>query len=85
MLRYFRALPTEARVKEMKARDYLWCLLQMARDDEEFLARLCPACRAQAQQEGCPACGAAFLPPTGGENAQFDLGRFEELKGGALP
>ena len=42
----------------MKARDYLWCALHLALDREEELARLCPACRREAAEERCPACGA---------------------------
>ena len=46
MLKTFGALPTEARVREMKRRDYLWCALNLLLDHEEELGRLCPSCRA---------------------------------------
>ena len=54
----FGALPTEERAKRMTDRDYLWCALNLALDREEELARLCPACRTQAEEEPCPVCGA---------------------------
>lgn len=64
----------------MKDRDYLWCALNLILDDEEELARLCPACRKQARREVCPGCGA---PLDGwGWNGGFDPGRFEALKEG---
>ena len=34
----------------MTDRDYLWCALNLALDQEEELARLCPECRARAEQ-----------------------------------
>ena len=42
----------------MKERDYLWCLLNQLLDDQEELDQLCPTCRAEAEQERCPGCGA---------------------------
>lgn len=83
MLRDFHALPTEERAKQMKDRDYLWCLVHSLLDREEELERLCPGCRAKAEEERCPACGqpAAFWGE-GAANAAFDLERFERMKGG---
>lgn len=83
MLRTFGALPTEARAREMKGRDYLWCLVHLLLDREEELEQLCPACRARAMEERCPACGRE----TGGpgeraDNPAFDRARFEQLRGG---
>lgn len=52
MLREFHALPTEARAREMKDRDYLWCLANGLLDREEELGLLCPDCRAKAEQAG---------------------------------
>lgn len=86
MLRQFGALPTEVRARTMKGRDYLWCLANGILDREEELDRLCPACRAQALEGRCAACGR----PTSGwgegaASAAFDPDRFEELKGGRRP
>ena len=83
MLKAFQALPTERRAREMKDRDYLWCLVQMLLDREEELDRLCPECRSRAEEERCPSCGRPV--PQWGEgaaNPAFDPRRFEELKGG---
>ena len=55
----------------MKARDYLWCALH-----------LCPACRSEAAEERCPACGALRTETAAGQNAAFDEARFERLKRG---
>ena len=66
----------------MKARDYLWCALHLALDREEELARLCPACRREAAEERCPACGAHRTETAAGQNAAFDEARFERLKRG---
>lgn len=82
MLRAFGALPTEARAREMLERDYVWCLTHMALDREEELERLCPACRARAEEARCPVCGA---PPGTGEgavNPAFDPARFRALERG---
>lgn len=81
MLRQFQALPTEQRAREMKSRDYLWCLVNQLLDQEEQLDRLCPACRARAQEERCPACGALTAETGAGINPAFDMKRFLELKG----
>ena len=48
MLKQFGALPTEERARNMKGRDYLWCLTNLLLDREEELERLCPSCRARA-------------------------------------
>ena len=83
MLKEFHALPTEARAREMKDRDYLWCLVHSLLDREEELERLCPACRARAEEERCMVCG---LPTAhwgeGACNPAFDAARFEAMKGG---
>ena len=80
MLRLFGALPTEERAKRMTDRDYLWCALNLALDQEEELARLCPDCLQRAQAEPCPACGAPR--ESWSVNAGFDWARYQELKGG---
>lgn len=83
MLKFFRVLPTEARARQMKDRDYLWCLLHMQLDREEELERLCPECRARAEEERCPGCGQAVRAWGEAEvNPSFDLERFETMKGG---
>lgn len=64
----------------MTDRDYLWCALNLLLDQEEELARLCPDCRAKAQAEPCPVCGAGR--EGWGDNPHFDLSRFETLRGG---
>lgn len=82
MLKEFHALPTEERAREMKGRDYLWCLTNMLLDREEQLGRLCPSCRARALEERCPACGAPA--EDWGEhmdNPAFAWERFVRLKG----
>ena len=84
VLRAFRALPTEERVKAMTGRDYLWCALHLLLDQEEEAARLCPACRAEAEEARCPVCGRAVGEVTRGENPGFDLDRFERLKKGGV-
>ena len=82
MLREFRALPTEPRAREMKGRDFLWCLANGLLDREEELERLCPACRARALEERCPVCGQSAGNSEGMVNPAFDPERFEKLKGG---
>ena len=83
MLREFGALPTEARAREMKDRDYLWCLVNQLLDREEALSRLCPECRARAEEERCPACGRTRGAwGEGAVNAAFDRARFERMRGG---
>lgn len=66
----------------MKDRDYLWCALQLALDQEEELARLCPACRAEAESGRCPVCGGAVADASAGVNDTFDQARFERLARG---
>ena len=34
----------------MTDREYLWCVLNLMLDDQEELDRLCPACRARAEE-----------------------------------
>ena len=41
---------------------------------------LCPTCRAEAEQERCPGCGA--LIQASGVNPSFDMERFRRLKEG---
>jgi len=83
VLKAFHALPTEGRAREMKDRDYLWCLVQQMLDREEELERLCPECRSGAGQVCCPACGQpSSLWGEGEENPAFDKERFERLKEG---
>ncbi len=84
VLRAFGALPTEARVRRMTGRDYLWCALQMLLDQEEEAARLCPGCRAETERERCPVCGRQVSAVACGENAGFDLERYERMRGGSL-
>ena len=80
MLKQFGALPTERRARQMKERDYLWCLLNQLLDDQEELDQLCPTCRAVAEQERCPGCGG--LIQASGVNPSFDMERFRRLKEG---
>ena len=82
MLRQFKALPTEERVRSMYGRDYLWCLANGILDREEALEGLCPACRSRALEERCALCGQP-APQWGAENAAFDLGRVMRLKEGS--
>ena len=72
----------EQRARDMKDRDYLWCLVHSILDREERLERLCPECREQMAEERCPACGRPVsLWGDGAVNPAFDPKRFEELKG----
>lgn len=83
VLRQFHALPSETRVRDMKGRDYLWCLANALLDREEELGRLCPSCRARALEERCPACGQPEAEwDEGMDNGAFDQDRFEALRGG---
>lgn len=82
VLREFHALPTERRAREMKDRDYLWCLANGLLDREEQLERLCPDCRVRAEQARCPVCGRPEAPGEGGSNPAFDTARFRRLKEG---
>ena len=83
MLKEFRALPTEARVREMKDRDYLWCLVQQMLDREEELEGLCPECRSRAAQVSCSGCGQPLSCwGEGSANQAFDQARFEKMKEG---
>ena len=66
----------------MKRRDYLWCALPLLLDHEEELGRLCPSCRAQAEEGRCPVCGGAAGVYLGGENAAVDEERGERLMRG---
>lgn len=72
----------EASRISFSASAYLWCALHLALDREEELARLCPACRSEAAEERCPACGALRTETAVGQNAAFDEARFERLKRG---
>jgi predicted amidophosphoribosyltransferase len=83
VLKEFHALPTEARAKEMKDRDYLWCLVQQLLDREEELESLCPECRSRAAQTACPGCGQPLAQwGEGSANSSFDRARFERMKEG---
>ena len=82
MLRQFGALPTEERAKRMLDRDYLWCLAHSLLDREEELSRLCPSCRARAEERRCPVCGAPAQGWEGEANPSFDEERFFRLKEG---
>lgn len=62
----------------MTDRDYLWCALNLMLDEEEELGRLCPACRTEAEQDRCPACGRPA--DAWGSNSGFDPARYEALK-----
>ncbi len=63
----------------MLDRDYLWCALNLALDGEEELSRLCPACRAEAEEDRCPVCGAAVSDCA--VNGSFDMARFRAMGG----
>lgn len=65
----------------MTDRDFLLCALNLLLDEEERLARLCPACR-QAAQSCCPGCGTPLEDTAQGCNPAFDPGRFEQLSRG---
>ncbi|MGM9579290.1 MAG: hypothetical protein ACI3VS_07895 [Evtepia sp.] len=82
VLRAFRALPTEARVKAMLPRDYLWCALHLLLDQEEAASLLCPTCRAEAEEPRCPVCGRPTGEITREENPGFDMERFLALRRG---
>ena len=83
MLKSFGALPTEPRARAMKDRDFLWCLVHQLLDREEELSRLCPECRARAEEERCPVCGRLRSGwGEGAVNASFDRARFERMRGG---
>lgn len=69
----------------MTDRDYLLCALHLALDEEERLDALCPACRAQAEEKRCPACGERIGEWDGEVNPSFDLERFERMKRGERP
>lgn len=66
----------------MKARDYLWCALNLMLDREEVLEQLCPSCRQKAEEVCCPVCGQPTGATVGGQNASFDQERFERLMRG---
>ncbi|NCB64147.1 MAG: molybdopterin oxidoreductase [Clostridia bacterium] len=63
----------------MTDRDYLWCALNFLLDDEERLNAFCPACRAEAEEKRCSACGAPVSEGAAGVNGGFDPARFEQL------
>lgn len=66
----------------MTHRDYLWCAVNLLLDGEELLDRLCPACRVEAEEKRCPVCGARAADC--GENREFDLERFQQLRGDGI-
>lgn len=55
--------------------DYLYCILNNLLDDEEYIKRLCPSCREEAESGRCLVCGAAF----GDENPNFSAQQFMRL------
>lgn len=79
VLRQFHVLPSEQRAREMTEGDYLLSAMHMLLDREEWLRKLCPACRERQAEKLCPCCG---KPVLGEEevNPGFDNARFEELK-----
>lgn len=62
--------------RDLTDADAAYIALQMVLDEEERLEQLCPQCRSQLLTEACPICGAVQF----GENPNFDMSRFEELK-----
>ena len=67
----------------MLDRDYLWCLANLLLDGEEELERLCPQCRARAEEARCPVCGQpAAAWGEGGVNPAFDPARYERMARG---
>ena len=66
----------------MKARDFLWCALNLILDDEEELAGLCPNCRERAMEERCTVCGVPLALAESSINGGFDESRFQRLKRG---
>ena len=69
-------------MQEMTDGDYLYCLMHEMLDREEALERLCPACRARAEETRCTGCGALLSDTAGGDNAGFDMERFLRMKEG---
>ena len=82
VLKAFHVLPGEERAKRMTQREYLYCILQQWRDEEEKLEGLCPACLAQAQEKRCTRCGAPLAETDGMENTAFDMERYRRLREG---
>lgn len=78
VLRAFGVLPSERRAREMTEADYLYCVMQLTLDGEEERKRLCPECRARAEENTCVCCGAALAEV----NPGFDEKRYEELRDG---
>ena len=68
----------------MRDRDYVWCLSHLALDQEKEMERLCPACRARAEETRCPVCGAPSGQGEGAVNPAFDQERYERMRKGAL-
>ena len=68
----------------MKARDFLWCALNLMLDDEEELEGLCPNCRERAMEERCSVCGVPLALAEGSVNGGFDEDRFRRLKRGEV-
>lgn len=80
VLKTFGVLPTEKRARTMTEGDYLYCAMQLMLDGEEEKNKLCPSCRQQLETHRCIRCGGTMEGEFGG-NPQFDLSRFEEMKG----
>lgn len=51
-------------------------------EEIQALARLCPACRAEAERETYPVCGRETGEVIREENPAFDWARYEKLKEG---
>ena len=83
MLRTFGALPNEERARSVRGKDLRWCARHMTLDEEEELDRLCPVCRAEAEEGRCPVCGGQAVHGDCGQNAAFDEERFRTLSRGA--
>lgn len=77
VLRAFGVLPSEPRARRMTRGDYLYCVLHLLLDEDERLARLCPDCRRQVEEDHCPVCGKQWEA-----GSSFDPARFDVLKGG---
>lgn len=79
VLKAFGVLPTEKRAREMTEGDFLYCALQLMLDGEERKRKMCPACREKLEEHRCSCCGGRMENELG-DNPQFDINRFEEMK-----
>lgn len=78
VLSRFQILPTDPAAQQMKERDFVWCLANMALDEEQMLARLCDDCRSRAESGLCPSCGS--VQSQGEVNAGFDMEIFDRMR-----